>query len=160
MDKDKNKKKINFNVIPNSERVIIRLIQQARISPVLLPGQLKAGENLHCGEIIDPGETKFKKGQIVYYSEYSASQFYNLGSVFRGEQTMGEVMNEAYFIVSADDIMAYEKDIFEIKKEEVDIRKLEKDFKKNQREVEIPEEPTPSPTIIIGKGVGAGIAKK
>ena len=114
MNKNKN---IKLQVLPNTERVIIRLVQQAKVSGLLVPGQLKAGENLHCGEIVHAGNTKFKVGQIVYYSEYSAAQFFNLGSVLRNEQALGEAMNEKFYIVAEDDIMAYEKELFEWDKE-------------------------------------------
>jgi len=131
------KKKITLQIIPNIERVLIRLIEASReITPILLPGQLKAGENLHCGEIVHPGNTKFKKGQIVYYSEYSASELINFGSVLRGEQELGVAMSgEKYYVVAADDIMAYEEKVFRLaKKRELDLGKLAKEFGKKQKD--------------------------
>ena len=149
------KKKVTLQIIPNIERVLIRLVEASReITPVLIPGQLKAGENLHCGEIVHPGNTKFKKGQIVYYSEYSASALINFGSVLRGEQGLGEAISgEKYYVVAADDIMAYEEKIFEFaRKQEVDIKKLARDFQKKLAEGE--EEGEGSPTIIVRRKPG------
>ena len=103
------KKEPTVTIVPNIERIFIRLIQQARLSSIIMPGQLKAGEALHCGEVVDPGDTKFKVGQVVYYSEYSASQIYNIGAALRGECSLGEAMQSAYYIVAADDVMAYDK---------------------------------------------------
>lgn len=117
---EKKKKTITFNIVPNVERVILRLVQTTRaMSPILMPGQLKAGEALYTGEIVHPGNTKFKKGQIVYYSEYSAARLSNVGSVLREEQTLGSVFKTDYFVVAADDIMAFEKETFPFKKPEV-----------------------------------------
>ena len=128
--KREKKKKIRFNVVPNEERVILRLVQATKaMSPVLMPGQLKAGEALHCGEIIHPGNTNFKKGQVVYYSEYSAAQLTNIGSALRGEQTLGEIMRkDSYYVVAADDIMAYEKEVFKFNKD--DSKQVSKTIKK------------------------------
>jgi len=106
-----------LKIIPNTERVLIRLLQSipTENAPVLIPGQLKAGENLLCGAIIHPGNTKFKKNQIVYYSEYSAATVANIGGVLRGELTMGEAIQEKLYVVAADDIMAYEEEVFPLK---------------------------------------------
>ena len=93
---------------------MIRILQFSReMTPVLIPGQLKAGENLHCGKIIHQGNTKFKKGQVVYYSEYSAAAMLNIGSVLRGEQTLGDALKDPIYVVAADDIMAYEKEVID-----------------------------------------------
>ncbi len=146
---EKKKKKITLKIIPNTERVLIKLLQSARsLTPILMPGQLKAGENLHCGEIFHPGDTKFKKGQIVYYSEYSAAAVMNIGSVLRKEQSLGGAMKDRIYVVAADDIMAYEKDVFPFPKEvsfENEERRLTKKALLNQ---EIKEEKVP---IIITK---------
>lgn len=121
------KKSVTFRIAPNDERVIIRLVQITReMSPILMPGQLKSGDALHCGEIIHPGNTKFKKSQIVYYSEYSAAKLTNIGSVLRGEQTMGEIMASSekdVHVVAADDIMAYEEKVFDWNKKDVGLKK-------------------------------------
>lgn len=125
----KSKKKVTFNIVPNIERVIIRLIKTTdAMSPVAVPGQLKAGEGLHTGEVIHPGfpwvdgegkthKPKFEKGQVVYYSEYSAAKLSNVGSMLRGEQTLGGVLRESdIHVVAADDVMAYEKEVFDFDK--------------------------------------------
>lgn len=116
----KKEKKITFSISPNDERVIIRLIKTtSAMSAVLTPGQLKAGEALHTGQIVHPGDTKFKKDQIVYYSEYSAAKLTNVGSVLRGEQLLGTAMGEGdYHVVAADDIMAFENSVFDFVKPE------------------------------------------
>lgn len=122
------KKKITFNIVPNIERVIVRLLQTtSAMAPIAVPGQLKAGEGLHTGEVVHPGNTKFKEGQVVYYSEYSAARLSNVGSMLRGEQTLGKVMGEDFYVVAADDIMAYEGRVFPFKQPEqetqTDLRK-------------------------------------
>lgn len=125
----KKKKKVNFKIVPGEERVIISLIKASReISPILMPGQLKAGEALYCGEIIHPGSTSFKKGQVVYYSEYSAAKLINMGSVLRKEQSLGDALRDECFVVAADDVMAYEEELFEFAREgtEKEIEKLRK----------------------------------
>lgn len=100
-------------IVPNTERVLIKRVnrEEDKQSGLLIPGQLKAGENLFYGEIIHPGQTKFKKGQHVYYSEYSAASLIDVGSVLAGKLTLGQSMNEKhiYYVVAEDDIMAYEE---------------------------------------------------
>lgn len=105
-----------YKIIPNSDRVLLKNIspQEASMSTeggLIIPGQLKAGENLFIGEIIEPGQTKFKKGQRVYYSEYSAAALWDLGKVIRGEMAAGEAMRKenTMVVVAEDDIMAYEE---------------------------------------------------
>ena len=96
-------------IVPNSGRVIIKRLKisdQIKTSGVLVPGQLKAGENLFIGEIVHPGDTKFKIGQVVYYSEYSAAALYDLNK----DKTLSESMSEPFYIVSNDDIMASQDD--------------------------------------------------
>ena len=100
-------------IIPNTDRVLLKRISADSIeSNVLLPGQLKASENLFIGEIVHAGGSKFKKGQFVYYSEYSAAQIMDVGSVIRKEKTMGEAYTtkDQLYIVAEEDIMAYDND--------------------------------------------------
>jgi co-chaperonin GroES (HSP10) len=99
-------------IIPNSDRVLVKRISADSLeSAVLLPGQLKASENLFIGEVVHGGESKFKKGQFVYYSEYSAAQIIDVGSVIKKEQTMGQAstVKDQLYIVAEDDIMAYDE---------------------------------------------------
>lgn len=99
-------------IVPNIQRVLIKRInrEEDKNSGLIVPGQLKAGENLFYGEVIHPGTTKFKKGQHVYYSEYSAASLIDVGSVFAKKFTMGEAMAQKniYYVVAEDDIMAME----------------------------------------------------
>lgn len=101
-------------IIPNTQRVLIKRIvrEEDTESGLIIPGQLKAGENLFFGEIIHPGDTHFKKGQKVYYSEYSAATLIDVGAVLANKITMGQAISEknVYFVVAEDDIMAYEED--------------------------------------------------
>lgn len=63
------------------------------------------------GKIVHPGSTNFSKGQIVYYSEYSASRIYDFGAMDRGEKSYSEVTDDklGIFVVAEDDIMAFEE---------------------------------------------------
>lgn len=112
-------------IVPNKERVLVRLQSGNTLVPkneLLMPGQLKAGENLLFGEVVavpkpwvsDSGEKResaFKVGQFVYYSEYSAAALYPLGKVKTGELSLGEALKEdnKVYVVSEDDIMAAEE---------------------------------------------------
>ncbi len=95
--------------IPNTYRVIIKPIQTREItsSGVILGGQLKSGENLLYGEVVHPGDTKFEKGQKVFYSEYSAASLVDARSLHDGSRTYTDVKDDNYVVVSQDDIMAY-----------------------------------------------------
>ena len=98
-------------VTPNTGRVLLKRINTDRTmdSGLIMPGQLKAGENLFVGEVVHPGTTDFVIGQVVYFSEYSAASLKDMGKLFRKEKTIGEMSSdEAMFVVAEDDIMAYE----------------------------------------------------
>ena len=103
-----------IKIIPNTKRVLIKLLSQKNLvaePQLLVPGQLKAGENLLYGEVVDGGDTKFLPGTFVYYSEYSASALHKIGDVSRGTLTLGEAMDEEnkLYVVAEDDIMAWEQ---------------------------------------------------
>ena len=97
-------------LVPNIQRVIIKpiLIDEIKSSGLVLAGQLKAGENLYYGEIIHPGTTKFKKGQGVFYSEYSAASLIDYRAVIEGTKKFSEVSKEGLVVVAEDDILAYD----------------------------------------------------
>lgn len=102
----------NF-ITPNVGRVLVHKVEYEELnanSPLLMPGQLKAGENLYLGQVVNPGKTSFVKGQYVYYSEYSAASCVNVGAVQRGEMTIGDALkpDQVLYVVAEDDIMAYE----------------------------------------------------
>ncbi len=83
----------------------------AKQSNILIPGQLKAGENLLYGEVMEAAEgSKFKPGMRVFYSEYSVSAVHPVGKIMAGDLTMGDGLKEEnkMYVVSEDDIMAYE----------------------------------------------------
>lgn len=99
-------------MVPNTNRVIIKPqpIKELKSSGIILPGQMKVGENLFFGRIEHPGDTKFKKGQEVFYSEYSAAALVDVRSYLSGEKTFAEVSEEGFVVVAEDDIMAYYDD--------------------------------------------------
>lgn len=96
-------------VIPNTHRVIIKPfpISELKSSGLILPGQLTAGENLFYGEILHPGNTKFVKGQGVFYSEYSAANLIDVKPILEGNKSYTDMKDENYVVVAEDDIMAY-----------------------------------------------------
>ena len=105
-----------YTLVPSADRVIVRYVNLGNAlnaqQNILIPGQLKAGENLLMGEVVHPGTTKFKVGQLVYYSEYSASAVINMGSLKRGEESYTEAVRDEnkFIVVAEDDIMAYEEE--------------------------------------------------
>lgn len=99
-------------ICPNTNRTLIKRVSNESVSnSIIVPGQLKAGENLFVGEIVHGGDTKFIKGQIVYYSEYSAAAITDMAAVMRKEKTLGQATSEkeVLYVVAEDDIMAYEE---------------------------------------------------
>ncbi len=103
-------------VKPNIERVIIKPIPIENLSSsgVIVSGQLKAGENLLYGEIYDPGDTRFHKGQGVFYSEYSSSNVFDVKQMINGNKTFTEIQKEGWVVVAQDDILAYYDDDSEV----------------------------------------------
>lgn len=101
-------------ITPNVDRVLIKkiTITEAQQGNIIVPGQVVVGENLYAGEIVHPGTTKFKKGQLVYFSEYSASAITDIGTVVAGKETMSDVRQKGsqILVVAEDDIMAYEEE--------------------------------------------------
>lgn len=75
-----------------------------------MAGQLTAGEHLFYGEIVASysPDTKFKEGDTVYYSEYSASSLFDYASVVDGSKSFTEAKKEGLVIVAEDDVMAYD----------------------------------------------------
>jgi len=96
-------------VIPNTHRVIIKPfpIKELKSSGLVLPGQLTAGENLFYGEILHAGDTKFVKGQGVFYSEYSAANLIDVRPILNGDKSYTDMKDENFVVVAEDDIMAY-----------------------------------------------------
>lgn len=99
-------------MVPNTHRVIIKPlpIKELKSSGIILPGQMKVGENLFFGTIEHPGDTKFKKGQEVFYSEYSAAALVDVRSYLSGDKSFAEISDEGFVVVAEDDIMAYYDD--------------------------------------------------
>jgi len=100
-------------LIPNTERIIVKRLKLPEASSAIIlteSGRVTAGENLFYGEVVHPGTTKFKKGQRVYYSEFSAAQMFDLGGVFKGEESRTDAMHKdrALYVVPADDVLAYD----------------------------------------------------
>jgi co-chaperonin GroES (HSP10) len=108
--------KVLVMLTPNTGRLIVKPIKEQPLtsSGLIIGGQLKAGENLFVGIIVEAGEfsAKFRKGQIVYYSEYSASGVVDMGPVFAGALDMGKATRDEnmMIVVSEDDVMAYESE--------------------------------------------------
>lgn len=99
---------------PNTFRVLIKPIQIEGVTTqggIVLPGKLKVGENLLFGEIVDPGDTRFKIGQKVFYSEYSAAAIYDALTAL---QTGKFNREESLVVVAQDDVMAYYDDASEV----------------------------------------------
>lgn len=96
-------------ITPNIQRVIIKPIpiDQLKSSGLVIAGQLTAGENLLYGQIIHPGGTRFKKGQGVFYSEYSAANLLDAKAIIEGDRPFKEVRDEGHVVVAEDDIMAF-----------------------------------------------------
>lgn len=99
-------------IVPNKDRVLIRKVanEEAQSANILLPGQLKVGENLYAGEVIHAGESALRVGSLVFFSEFSAAGVTDLGAVLRKEKQLSEVMNgeNILYVVAEDDIMAYD----------------------------------------------------
>lgn len=97
---------------PNIDRVLIKKVKSELMQDenILLPGQLKVGENLFAGEVVDAGDSDLRVGQLVYYSEFSAARVIDMGRVLRNELTIDEVIKEdnLLYIVAKDDIMAFD----------------------------------------------------
>jgi len=95
---------------PNIDRVLVKKVKSELLQDenILLPGQLKVGENLFAGEVVDAGDSNLRVGQLVYYSEFSAARIIDMGKVFRGDMTINEAIKEdnLLYIVAKDDIMA------------------------------------------------------
>lgn len=112
-------------IIPNADRVLIKVLKAPEKSNgIIIAGQLKAGENLFLGEVIRVAEpyknlkgeevvSRFKPGQKVYYSEYSAAAITDIMDVITGKETIGENASKkeekTFMVVAEDDIMAYDK---------------------------------------------------
>lgn len=99
----------NDHMIPNTNRVIIKPIpiNDLKSSGIVLPGNLVVGENLLFGEIFHPGDTTFKKGQYVFYSEYSAASILDAKSLMEGTLSMSKASEGGLVVVAQDDVMAY-----------------------------------------------------
>lgn len=143
-------------LIPNSDRAIVKRVDYDRVvdQQIVLPGQLKAGENLYVGEIVRlSGDTSdqtpeyFRVGQVVYYSEYSAAALVDMGAVLKGEMSIGDAMRKEnlLYVVSLDDIMAYEED-------EIDIDAIKKKIKEDRDAGKVQPTTQESKPQIITKG--------
>lgn len=85
-------------ITPTTGRILVKKIDRKDASTdsgLLVPGQMLQEENLLYGEIIHPSDSKFTKGQIVFYSRYSATNIFDE----KGQQ---------FQIVSDLDVMAVE----------------------------------------------------
>lgn len=113
-------------LVPNLYRTIIKPIPIKDLqtsSGLVIPGQLKTGENLFLGEIVSAGKVKdkdgrlvdnatFTKGQKVFYSEYSAASLIDIKPILEADVDYSK--KEQYVVVAMDDIMAYYDEDFDI----------------------------------------------
>lgn len=60
------------------------------------------------GEVLHGGDTKFAKGQLVYFSKYSAVNVIDFKSVYDGTKDLSEAQKESMIICASDDVMAYD----------------------------------------------------
>lgn len=101
-------------IVPNTARVLLRKIKGEvfQDNNVVLPGQLKTGENLFSGEVVHAGKTKLHTGQLVWFSEFSCARIVDMGKVLRGEWKVDEAIKESnlLYVVAEDDIMAFDDD--------------------------------------------------
>lgn len=99
-------------IVPNEDRVLVKKStgQEFQDEHILLPGQLKSGENLFVGEVVHPGNSAFKIGQLVWFSEFSHARIIDMGKVYRGEWTVDQALKEEnlLYILAKDDVMAYD----------------------------------------------------
>lgn len=77
-------------------------------SGIVLSGQIEAGENLLFGEVVHAGDTRFEKGQHVYFSKYSAVNVIDYQSVLDGKISLSDAQKESQIICAQDDVMAYD----------------------------------------------------
>lgn len=103
-------------IIPNEGRIIVRIIRTGggKVGKIYLPQRenVSAGENLYIGRVVHPGDSLFKKGQIVLFAEYSMFGFYyDLDTLARGEVTKSEALDIEYHlhVVPTADVMAYDE---------------------------------------------------
>lgn len=101
-------------IVPNEDRVLVKKVDTELMQDdhILLPGQLKSGENLFVGEVVHKGDSKLHIGQLVWFSEFSNARIIDMGKVLRGEWTVDEAIKSEnlLYILAKDDIMAYDDD--------------------------------------------------
>lgn len=101
-------------IVPNEDRVLVKKVDTELMQDehILLPGQLKSGENLFVGEVVHKGDSKLHEGQLVWYSEFSSARIIDMGKVLRGEWTVDEAIKaeNLLYILAKDDVMAYDND--------------------------------------------------
>lgn len=99
---------------PVKDRVLVKKVKSELMQDehILLPGQLKVGENLYAAEVIHPGDSSLKKGSLIYFSEFSGAAIIDYGRVLRKEMTVDEVVKEdnLMYVLAADDVMAIDED--------------------------------------------------
>lgn len=99
------------HLIPNSGRIIVQLLKPKTLAgSLIIPrDNAKIGENLQMGEVIDGGDTMFKKGQLVTFAEFSMLGVYpNIRAVVNGEvpASVYTSVSEQVHIIPADDVVA------------------------------------------------------
>ena len=101
-------------IVPNEDRVLVKKVDTELMQDehILLPGQLKSGENLFVGEVVHAGDSKLHLGQLVWFSEFSNARIIDMGKVLRGEWTVDEAIKSEnlLYILAKDDIMAFDDD--------------------------------------------------
>lgn len=101
-------------ITPNTGRIIVELLRTGeKNGEIFLPTRenIKAGENLLIGKVINPGDSTFKEGQVVMFQEYSMSGVYkDIQAIVNGAVSITETTKpeNQYHVVAAMDVMAYD----------------------------------------------------
>ena len=97
-------------LIPTTGRIIVELVREPQGAIITLESSSSIGENLQCARIVHPGDSDFKKGQLVAVMEYSMAGIYkDLAAFERGvsRTDLGKKENQ-YHVVAREDIVAYD----------------------------------------------------
>lgn len=99
-------------IIPNEGRVVVELLRGEEGAIKLDRDSSKIGENAQLGKVIHPGETNYKEGQVVIFSEYSAVGFHNdVEGFLEGKVKVQDIAlaepEDMHFLLAEADIMGY-----------------------------------------------------
>lgn len=94
---------------PNDGRLIVELVKNEGGQIIMVNQSSDIGENLKCAKVVHPGESKFKKGQLVAVMEYSLGGIYKDIKGFQqaSPTELNKIENMVHVIAEAD-IVAYD----------------------------------------------------